>query len=404
MGMAALLLSAGVLLSACALGESGESADSGPSQEASREGTDAPGSREGFDWRSSRWNTSGTEAPDGPVYLESLPQGLARENLAGVETGLQCRILGGRLYGLNRFEYPGGTRFYVRWWDGGQDWREVPITLPTILKIQGKETAVSAFDPVSDRELVVFVQTKAPQEGGKLEYLAIRMSLEKGRKTPDSKPVDLLPALRRAGVELSSDRSAPEIWGDGEGFFYVIPREDEGRVLVLDPQGELAEELKGEAGTRVRFACKTPDGFPLFQWYAGGDLVLSGYVPGSGEKAYGRVEAAFGSPMALQEDGYLYCGEAGKLYRWDLCLGEKALWGDYGALGMGEDPLRLGIALTGEGIPVLLDESGEEPRICRVRAGGPSARYNLPNRDISYIMMPGLKGQSCGVRDGGAYV
>lgn len=356
-----LILTIILLLTSCGQKDTGESIDP-------ESGTAQQVNRLEFDWRISEWKSDLTDGSPRTMYLNEYRQKLEADELGDRST--VYRVWGYNLYGLDCFSQDAGDDgiqrlYYLDCYDGrtGEIWQQ-PVSLPELPDYAGMEKVVSAFDIVDNQELVLFVQVK--QDGDNQAYLAVHMSMD-GRYAADANVVDLQPAMQENGVNLEGNLVFGNIYVDHLGNYYVIPEEQKGRVLVLGPVGDLIGQIDAERnGISVRFACKDPDGVPIFKWYDEWEdrLKLVGFEPGKGSKIYAEAKLPWDGPMALTEDGYLYYGDTnGNLYRWDLCTGNREFCLDYKAMGIGTNHYMLSMSIDPDGEPVLLDYSGKNARI-----------------------------------------
>lgn len=322
--------------------------------------------RSGFDWRTGAWKTDLSDAPAHTLYLGKYTEGLETEQYG--DNSSVYRMWGNNLYGLDRFSIGGDGSaqmlYYINCYEGETgDFRhhQIPaLSLPDYAKL---DKTISTFDMVNEQEMVLFVQAR--EEGNNLAYLAIHMSAE-GKRLLDVDVVDLQPVMQENGVMLEGNYIFDNIYVDSQGYYYVIPDEQKGQVLVLKPDGSYADRLEGRAGMPVRFAFKNPDGDPVFRWNNtdGNTLQLVGYEPGVGKKVYAEAKLPWDGPMAMTEDGYLYYGDiGGNLYRWDLYMGNREYCIDYGALGIGANPFTIRMIIGQEDAPVLLDYGAGSARI-----------------------------------------
>lgn len=355
-----LILTITLLLTACGQKDTGESIN--PKSETTQQVN-----RSEFDWRISEWKSDLTDGSAHTLYLNEYRQNLAADELGDRST--VYRVWGNNLYGLDCFSQDssdGGIQrlYYLDCYDGrtGEIWQQ-PVSLPELPDYAGMEKVISAFDIVNDQEVVLFVQAR--QDGNNQAYLAVHMSMD--GNTTDTDAVDLQPTLQENGVKLDGALVFSNIYIDHRGYYYVIPEEQQGRVLVFESDGDLTGQIDaGRNGISMRFACKDPDGAPIFKWYDEWEdtLRLVGYEPGIGSKILAEAELSWDGPMALTEDGYLYYGDAdGSLYRWDLYIGSREFCLDYGTMGIGKNHYRVCMSIGPNGEPVLLDYSGEHARI-----------------------------------------
>ena len=350
-----------LLFTACGQKDTGETINS-PSEDLQQI------ERSEFDWRTVEWKSELTDASAHTLYLSGYKNGL-ESDLSG-DRSTQYRAWGNNLYGLDCFSLNSGgdmkqLHYYLNCYDGKTgEIRRHSISLPAMADYDGMEKVISAFDIVNEQELVLFVQVK--QDENIQAYLAIHMSMDEENLTAVD-VVDLQPALQENGIQPEDILYSGEIYVDHQGNYYVIPEEQQGRVLVFEPSGNLRGQIDpGRSGISVRFACKNPDGVPIFKWYDEweGTLRLVGYEPSVGSKILTEAELSWDGPMALTEDGYLYYGDAnGNLYRWDLYTGNREFCLDYGTMGIGTNHYRVCMSIGLEGEPVLLDYAGERARI-----------------------------------------
>lgn len=350
-----------LLFTACGQKDTGANAD--PKSENAQQME-----RSEFDWRTGEWKSNLTDGSAHTLYLGEYKEGL--ENDRDGDRSTQYRAWGNNLYSLDCFslDSDGGMIqqiYYLDCYEGrtGEIWRH-SISLPAMSDYEGMEKVISAFDIVNEQELVLFVQVR--QDGNNQAYLALHMSMD-GESSVGVDAVDLQPAMQENGVQLEGALSFRDIYVDHQGYYYVIPEEQQGRVFVLGPDGDLIGQLDaGRNGISVRFACKNPDGAPVFKWYDEweGMLRLVGYEPGIGSKVFAEAALPWDGPMVLTEDGYLYYGDTdGNLYRWDLYIGSREFCLDYGAMGIGTNHYRVCMSIGSDGEPVLLDYVSERARI-----------------------------------------
>ena len=350
-----------LLFTACGQKDTGETVNS-------KSGNAQQMERSEFDWRTGEWKSDLTDGPAHTLYLGEYKEGL--ENDRDGDRSTQYRAWGNNLYSLDCFSLDSGDGkiqqlYYLGCYEGqtGEIWRH-PISLPVMSDYEGMEKVISAFDIVNEQELVLFVQIR--QDENNLAYLAFHMSMDE-ENSAAADAVDIQPAMQENGVQLEGALSFGDIYVDCQGYYYVIPEEQQGRVLVLGPDGGMTGQLDaGRNGISVRFACKNPDGAPIFKWYDEweGVLRLVGYEPGIGNKVFAEAGLSWDGPMALTEDGYLYYGDVnGSLYRWDLYTGNREFCLDYGSMGIGTNHYRVCLSIGSAGEPVLLDYSGGRARI-----------------------------------------
>lgn len=356
-----LCLTVILLLTACGQKDTGDNA--APNSENTQQMA-----RSEFDWRIGEWKSDLTDGSAHTLYLSEYNEGL--ENDLDGERSTQYCAWGSNLYSLDCFSSDsGGDRiqqlYYLDCYEGttGEIWRH-SVSLPAMPDYEGMEKVISAFDIVNEQELVLFVQVR--QDGNNKAYLALHMSMDE-ESPAGADAVDLQHAMQENGVQLEGALSFSDIYVDCQGYYYVIPQEQQGRVIVLGPDGDLTGQLDaGRNGISVRFACKDPDGAPIFKWYDEweGTLRLVGYEPGAGSKIFAEAQLPWDGPMVLTEDGYLYYGDAdGNLYRWDLDTGSREFCLDYGTMGIGSNHYRVRMSIGPDGEPVLLDYAGERARI-----------------------------------------
>lgn len=346
-----LILVIALLLTACGQGGKVENVDPKP----------GAASRSEFDWRTGEWKTDLSAGEAHTLYLGKYEEGLEADQAGDRST--RYRVWGSSFYSLDRFaqNFPDSGRVEWRYSldsyeCGSGEIKHVPVTLPSLPDYAEMDLFVSSFDIMNDQEAVLFV--RGMQSGAGRAYLAMHISMD-GKQTADIDTVDLQPVIQEHGGRLAEGYALEEVYVDRQGYYYVIPDIQQGRVLVLKPDGSLAEVIKGDREDMwVRFACKDPDGGPVFKWYRPGEdmLQLAGYAPNTGRKVYAEVKLPSDSAMAMTEDGYLYYGGMdGDLYRWDLYTGSREFCISYGAQKIGSNPNVLQIAIDAEGNPVLLD-------------------------------------------------
>lgn len=310
------------------------------------------------DWRTGGWKNGQLTDNVHTLYLGESSQGLEADH-SGARSSKYC-AWGNALFGLDRFMQKSAdsnteewTYVLNRYETETGDIRRTSIELPDLPDYVETEKVVDAFDIMSDQELVLFVQVR--QGGNARAYLAIHMSMEG----------EYLDAVNLQ----TADGYFPfeSIYVDSRGYYYGISDSRQGIVLVWQPDGTPAEQMRADReDMMVQFACKDPDGNLIFKWYRSGEgtLQLAGYEPGTGKKVYAEETLPWEGPIALTEDGYLYYGGiAGDLYRWNLYTGNKEFCIDYGRYGIGINPYTLYMAIDSKGNPVLLDDAGGSAKI-----------------------------------------
>lgn len=310
------------------------------------------------DWRTGEWKSGQLTDNVHTLYLGESSQGLEADQ-PGTRSSKYC-AWGKALFGLDCFlqkSADGHTekRLYVLncYETGTGDIRQISIELPDLPDYAESEKVIDAFDIMSDQELILFVQVR--QGDNARAYLAVHMSME-------GEYLDTV-NLQTADGNCSFE----SIYVDSRGYYYGILDSRQGTVLVWNPDGSPAEQMRADREEMmVRFACKDPDGNPIFKWYRNGEgtLQLAGYEPETGKKVYAEEALPWEGPIALTEDGYLYySGIAGNLYRWNLYTGNKEFCIDYGRYGIGTNPYTLYMAIDSKGNPVLLDDADGSAKI-----------------------------------------
>lgn len=353
-----LVMTMALFLAACGPDGKGDVSNANP------DGVAGQDSRSGFDWRIDEWKTDLSTGTSHTLYLGEFAEGLEADQVGDRST--IYRTWGNNLYGLDRFAQKFLNNDAVQWlysldcYQGKTgEISQRSISLPSMQDYAALEKTVSTFDIMNDREIVLFVQAR--QDGNNKAYLAVHMSMD-GKPNEDADVVDLQPVIQKNGGMLEEGTALENVYVDHRGYYYVISDTQQGRVLVLKPDGSLAEVLKADRDDmQVNFACKDPDGDPVFKWYSFGEemLQLAGYDPETGRKVYAEAKLPWESPMAMTEDGYLFYGNIdGNLYRWDLYTGSRELCINYGIMGIGQNPYTLCLITDAEMNPILVDRAG----------------------------------------------
>ena len=303
------------------------------------------------DWRTGEWKSGQLTDNVHTLYLSDSTEGLEADR-PGARSSKYC-TWGNDLFGLDCFLEKSADSNTEEWTcalncyeTGTGDIRQISIELPDLPDYKEMEKVVDAFDIMSGQELILFVRVR--QDGNTGAYLAVHMSME-------GEYLDTV-NLQTADGSFSFE----SIHVDSRGYCYGIPDSRQGTVLVWNPDGSPAEQMRADReDMAVQFACKDPDGNLIFKWHRNGEgtLQLAGYEPGRGKKVYAEEALPWEGPIALTEDGYLYYGGiAGNLYRWNLYTGNKEFCIDYGRYGIGTNPYTLYMAVDAKGNPVLLDD------------------------------------------------
>ncbi len=329
--------------------------------------------RSGFDWRTVPWKEAISTDSVHALYLGQYVEGLEYDMEYYEAHSTEYRTWGKRVYALDSYSnWIANTSgrylkysYFLNWYDGENgEIQQKEIQLPDLEQYADMELVISTFDIVDAQNYVLFVQ--AIQEGNTQAYLAVHMDAD-GKSAGVT---DLYPAMMEYGISLDNYLLFTDIYVDGEGNFYVTPDKWQGTVLVLGADGILLKRMDApQSGMIVQYAMKNPDGTPVFEWYNEYEdrVRLASYEKEKGIKVYADAKLPHGTPKALTENGYLYYSDNnGRLYRWDLYMGNVEFCIDYAALGIGANTHSTKMIVGSTGEPVLLDISGQDALICNM--------------------------------------
>lgn len=357
---ASILCLACLLFSLSACGQTGGSDAAGPSQ------TDT--GRRNYDWMTEDWRYNGDQRAGEIFYVDKYINGL--EYQSGQEYDRRSdryKCWGSDIYMLScqwaSTDSSGQPICTLNCYEDatGEIWHR-RIELPDLEEYAGMERHIASFDIQNPQEYVLFVQICAKEETQ--AYLAMHFSPE-GTFVGAA---DLYPAMLAEGMSLRSNMIYPNVSVDQDGRYFIISLSGE-KILVLSGEGGLLTELAWDREDTVSScAMKTEAGEPVFEQRSikRAEMRLVMYDPATGGERVFTEQLPLSCPMAITEQGILYYGSDGQLYRWDLYTGERGVCFDYREKGLGRNEYELKIGIGTAGIPVILDPGREKPVICRL--------------------------------------
>lgn len=329
-----------------------------------------------IDWKTDRWVYDA-----GNVSLYSLYPG---EQIRGMDTtepqnysahSVEYCTYGNNIYAVNGFYWQmtdgWEEKYYLSCYEGDTgEIRKLPLSFSELEEYADQELRITNVNAQSDQELVVFVQGWQQDMTCTMSYLALHMTLEGDILSV----TDLYSALTELGMDPGI--SFEEIYVDADGFYYVIPYENnllkKNRVVVLNSSGEVIDTMEsGEGYVWTKWAMMLPDGRPAFSWRNDDLQSIQLAVYDKTEKQMHILLEAKGLTDAwlwtLSEDGYLYYVDSeNELMRCDISSGavEDCLY--YPELGLETDGTSVRMVIGTSGLPELVGVKNMETVICQL--------------------------------------
>lgn len=339
-----------------------------------------------YDWKTEEWRSGNGSYAGDTLYVEKNISGLEYQAAPEYDYRFsEYRCWGANFYSLDKFSSLTDSSVPIIWYINGYEdttgeiWHRL-IKLPEMEEYGEAEKLICSFDILNPREYVLFIQMASGNET--LAYLAMRFSMEGEYLSA----FDLYPGMQACEVSILTSPSGRTVFGDVyvdcEGRYFLDASD---RVAVLDPAGApLAELAWDQEDSSSSFAMKTAEGEPVFGLYsnASQETCLAMYDSAAGQERFFTRTPPYTSCKGICENGLLYYGDEGQLYRWNLRTGDEGVCFNYKELGLGVSNGMTCVAVSDTGFPLLLDRSRENALICKL---GPE-----PGKEKDAILLTSL--------------